>query len=130
MSEMFSKEQLQHIVYDAIQARVSEKLKSGYSSPIDKFIESAIKDFGPKIETEFRELLTGCFDSTEYKAIVKEEFHRKVAKALVSKMSGAVEKSTADIMGNPELRAKVLLAMTNIIKENTRLSRLADSEEK
>ena len=119
VSEMFNREQLQHIVYDAIQARVSEKLKSGYSSPIDKFIEAAIKDFGPKIESEFRDLLTGCFDSTEYKAIVKEEFHRKVAKALVAKMSGAVEKSTADIMGNPELRSRVLLAMTEIIKKAT-----------
>lgn len=117
MNDLFTKEQLQHIVYDAIQSRVSEKLKAGYSSPLDKYIENVMAQFAPQIESEFRGLLDGCFNSKEYKAIVREEFHRKVAKALVGKMSGAVEKSTADIMGNPELRAKVLLAMTKVIQE-------------
>jgi len=118
MSELFNKEQLQHIVYDAIQSRVSEKLKASYSSPLDKYIEKVMTEFAPQIELEFKSLLTDCFASAEYKKIVREEFHRKIAKALVSKMSGAVEKSTADIMGNPELRAKVLLSMTKVIEES------------
>ena len=114
---MFTKEELSHLVYDAVKARVSEKLKASYSSPIDKYLDNVLKDFGPQIEKEFAHLLTDCFASPEYTAVIKEEFHRKVAKALVSKMSGAVEKSVEQVMGNPELRAKLLLAITSIIKE-------------
>jgi hypothetical protein len=53
------------------------------------------------------------------KEVVQEEFQRKVEKNLVGKLEGSVEKAADALRQNPAMKSRMILAVENIVNENT-----------
>lgn len=118
MSEkpIFTEKELALLVVDAVKSKFIKELDTGYSNPMDEFIRETINKHKDLICNTLNNLLIDSLASNEFKQTLQEEFNRKIAKTLISKLSGGVEKSVNEIMMNAETKAKLILAITNIVK--------------
>ena len=92
---------------------------TGYSNPTRKFVEEVIADNSSEIQSVVQTALKEVLSDGEFKAIVAEEFKRKVAKMLVSDLSGSVEKAVNSFRQNPTLKADMIKAIEKLIEDNT-----------
>lgn len=94
-----------------------EKACEGWDSPVKKIMAEIISENTQSIKDQFTEALQECFADKEFMKIVKQEFKHKVAKNLVGKLEGEVEKAVAVLRQDPTLRSRMILAIEKIVNE-------------
>jgi hypothetical protein len=105
-------------VNDAIQKSIAECLGK-YDSPLNVMAKNVVNKHAQEIEVIMDEALTGTIKSNDFQKAVREVFTHKLAKTLMAKMEGEVEKATTIFKQDPTRRAKVILAIEKIINEET-----------
>lgn len=103
------------VVQSSLAAGIAKTLESSYGNPIGKLAENAVASR----QTEIQELFTGAIDqalSADFMPALKTACAHKLAKILVSKMEGEIEKKANDLRSNPETRAKITLAISKCIE--------------
>lgn len=114
-----SDNQILRIAREAIEQKIVDTFAGGYNSPLQKVINECIDGHS----AELRELVNGTlgqmFASKEFKAVVQKEFIHKVAKTIVGKLEGTVEKAVDKLKNEPTLKARMVLAIENIVNEST-----------
>lgn len=113
---IISKEDVVGVVREALMSKVG-KVLDGYSSPLDKIIYSTILEHEEELSAIIKQALGLTLKDKRFVSNVNEEFKHKVAKVLVSKMEGAVEKAAEKLRADPALRARLIIAIENIINE-------------
>ena len=117
MNDMSEVERLVlNTVRDALLSGIAKMLDSGYSQPVGKIVEAVVTKHRAEIERRVESLILDALQSPRFDVAVREEFERKVAKVLIARCSGSVEKSINDVMQNPSLRARLVLAVEGIVK--------------
>jgi len=101
---------------EAIKGSLIENLTK-YHGPLQKLCEQVIEDnkgsLYELINTEFSTLL----NSDDFQNSLKCALNTKLAKVLVSKMGGELEKRVNQLKANPVTRAKITLAIEKCLKE-------------
>ncbi len=116
---IISKKQVLQVAIEAIQEKVIERFSSSYNSPLNKLIDECFTEHEGILRKIVQDTLTGVFGDVQFKVIVKEEFMRKVAKNLIGKMEGTVERAADKLRQDETLKARMILAIENIINEQT-----------
>ena len=70
-----------------------------------------------KLKKFIRECLSFVQGDKAFEKTVKEEFQRKVAKSMVGKLEGTVERAVEAIRKDETLKAEMILAIEKIIKK-------------
>lgn len=104
-------------IKESIQEAVKARMSQGYTeNPLNKLVDSVV--------TAHIEELRGILDVAMSKAIkgdfkkeLQDAFNHKLARVLVSKFEGEIEKRAAELRSSPEFRARVTLAIEKAIKE-------------
>lgn len=99
----------------AIHKAVAERL-GGYQSPLNPIVDHVVSEN----KAMFHNMILSAIDSmfeNDHRKELRDAIAHKISKCLVSKMEGEIEKRVNDIRSNPEMRAKITLAITNVIKE-------------
>ena len=104
------------IVTAALTDKIGNVLK-GYNSPLDNIVKNVVNDNADAIISICREALATVVADDNFKKVVKEEFQHKVAKALVAKLEGSVEKAVEVMRQNPILKSQLILQIEKIIKD-------------
>ena len=107
--------QINDTVSDALAKGVQSVLASSYGNPIGQLAEQVINNRSAEITKLFDDALTSAF-SEEFCPALRSACAHKLAKVLVSKMEGEIEKKANDLRSNPETRAKITLAITECLK--------------
>jgi len=109
-------------ILESINEAVSKSITTAltaYNSPLSKLCEEVIAkhraDLFSMLDAEVAELKT----TPEFKAAIKDALNHKLAKLMVAKMEGELEKRVNDLRAQPGMRARIVLAVENIIKENS-----------
>ena len=109
--------QILEAINDAVGKSIITAL-TGYNSPLNKLCEEVISkhrtDLFAMLDSEVAELKT----TPEFKAAIKDALNHKLAKLMVAKMEGELEKRVNDLRAQPGMRARIVLAVENIIKDN------------
>ena len=107
-------------VLDTIKKGLSEVIitkLSGHKSPIDEVINTVFESERGEIidvlKTTFREVI----GSDEFRATIKEEFQRKVAKNLVGMLEGQVQSAANALKQDATMKSRMILAIENIVNE-------------
>lgn len=107
--------QISHTITDSLGEVIKAKL-SGYNSPLDALIVSVVSSRTAAlrgiIETSLDDVL-----NSNIRDRMKEALEHKLAKLLVQKMEGEVEKRLVDLRTNPEFRAKVTIAVYALVEQ-------------
>lgn len=108
---IINSEDLQNILIDAF----GRQLKDSYASPARNVVDRVFEELSGEYEEVLREVLKEIIADKKFKEAVKEEFRHKVAKLLVSDLSGSVEKAVNKFRQDSTLKARMILAIENII---------------
>lgn len=108
---------------EEVKAILAETLKDAlgqkdYSNPTRKFVEGVINEQKEEIESVVRKALQEVLSDPEFKDIVRQEFKHKVAKMLVSDLTGSVEKAVNSFRQNPTLRADMVKAIEALVSDS------------
>ena len=114
MSELETK------VLQAAQSSVAEAIKStfsGYNNPLKEMCSSVVEKHSDKLKEIFENSIVSVLESGDFKSSVNEAMNHKLARALVAKMEGSIDKAVTTLRSDPTLRAKMVLAIENIIND-------------
>lgn len=112
------KKEVLNLLAESIKSKVASHLE-GYSSPLTQIVNEVVDKHTPAIRKMVDEFLTESLGSSEFRTALKEEFNHKIAKTMVGKLEGSVEKAVEVLRQDQTLRAKMVVALDNIIKENS-----------
>lgn len=105
----------------AIRDSLFEVVKSklgAYNSPLDKILAEAIENRKSDLIKLFNESFEITLNNEEFRKNLKEAFNHKLARVLLNKFEGEVEKRANDLRATPENRARIVLAIESVLKEN------------
>ncbi len=102
---------MQNAVSDTIKARMTE-----YGSPLKPIIDDAFKVHAETIRKIMYESMGEAISDGNFKESVKQAFYHKVARGLVDGISGSVDKAINQFKQDPTIKAKMVLAIEQIIK--------------
>lgn len=102
-------------VHSAITEAIKTKLSSGYNSPLDNLIKQAIDNNSAKISSMLNDAVAACLTG-DFKSSLQDACARKLAKVIISKAEGEIEKQANELRSSPEFRAKLTIAITETVK--------------
>ena len=115
--EIINKKEVLEIAIEAIKVKIGERF-SGYSSPLNSIADRVISEHEDEIKDIFETCISTTLKNKTFKETIQEEFTHKIAKAMVGKLEGSVEKAVEKLRQDQTIRARMILAIENIIKEN------------
>lgn len=107
-------------IKEVVIAGLKEKIATRYTyEVVDNIVRDVMSEDASraKLEKFVRSTLSFLQDDKQFEKAVKEEFQHKVAKAMVGKLEGTVERAVDVLRQNPTLRAEMVLALEKIIKK-------------
>ena len=110
---------LQQDILRSIQLAMGEAITQelvGYKKPLSMLTVSVIESHRDElfnlIDSEVSQLIGGdCF-----REIIKAELNKNLAKVLIQRMGGELEKQVNTLKQNPQTRARITLAISEIIE--------------
>ena len=106
---------IKDIVYKALLEKIGQSINY---QELHSMIGGVINERQDEFIKVMNECLDTVFKDKKFKEVIIEEFRHKVAKNLVAKLEGAIEKNVLKFRQDPVMNSKMILAIENIIKEN------------
>ncbi len=111
---------MEKLILEQVKKAINESViteLTGYNKPLSNLIGRVIddnsNDLYSLINDEFSILLNG----DGFKSELRCALNQKLAKTLVARMGGELEKRVNELKQNPETRAKITLAISGIIND-------------
>lgn len=102
-------------VREGLSAAVLEKL-NGYNSPLDGMLKSVIDQNAAAIRTLFTDAITTATSDAEWRESIASAVRAKLARTLIEKFGGELEKQVNALKSDPTTRARITLAIEEILK--------------
>jgi dihydroneopterin aldolase len=110
----FDTEELKEIIAAALHDKLQSAINYG---EMHKLVDEVLSERKPEFDALLNEMFDAFFKDPDVKQALIEEFKHKVAKTMVGKLDGAVEKNIAKYRQDPATNAKMILAIEKIITE-------------
>ncbi len=109
-----SNDELEALAMSAIKERMVNAIN--HRSLID-VTDRVISDRRDELIAFLGECLSSALDDPAMKETMRDEFRHKVAKNLVAKLEGSVEKAVQSYINDPTRRARMIIAIERMIEE-------------
>lgn len=119
MMELDANELLKNALRDGIREGVKSKLSGGYNNPLDKLIESSIAAHDGEFRKLLNDGLSTCLGEGEFREEIKAQIRHVLAKTLVQRFGGEIEKSINALKSDPTTRARITVAIEEIVRSRT-----------
>jgi hypothetical protein len=113
--EIDTEKLLEHAVRDAIREGVVAKFK-GYNSPLDKMAEEVIKRQDAPLRQILVDAIQSCVSDPTFREEIAAATRTALAKTLVQRFGGEIEKQVNALKSDPTTRARITLAIEEIVK--------------
>ena len=120
MNDIKSTESLEKAVLRISKETIAKAIESelvGYNKPLSDLTKRVIQ----ANEAELYKLLNDEFSSllrhNDFKKTLKKALNEKLAKVLVARMGGELESRVNELKSNPSTRARITLAIEEIVKQ-------------
>jgi hypothetical protein len=101
-------------VHSALTEAIKTKLSS-YHGPLDSLIKQSIEKHQAEITKALDAAMKGALQG-EFAEALADACTRKLAKVLISKMEGELEKRVGELRSSPEFRSRLTVAIDDIVK--------------
>jgi len=107
---------LRNAVKDGLRKAVTEKL-TGYNSPLDKMLAGIIEGNGNEIRNLLTSAVASSLSDDEWRESIAKAVRSKLASILIQRFGGELEKQVNTLKSDPATRARITLAIENIVAE-------------
>ena len=101
----------------AIHESISKMLANDYRGPVRDAVKAVAKRHQEKLNAIVESAYLSVLDSESFSDSVKLAMNDKIARNLVSGLGGEIEKRVNELKADPVTRAKITLALTEIISQ-------------
>lgn len=101
---------------NAIYESIQKMLASDYRGPVFEAVKQVCGKHQEKLEGIVENAYISVLDSKTFEESIKKAMNEKLARNLVSGLGGEIEKRVNELKSDPITRAKITLALTEIIK--------------
>ena len=106
-------------IKDGIRKGVSEKLGSGYNSPLDTLVKASLEKHNQQIRSMLEDSIASCIGDAEFREHIAKAVRHKLASTLIQRFGGEMEKQVNVLKSDPTTRARITLAIEEIVKQKT-----------
>lgn len=106
---------LNNAIKDGIREGIKAKF-SGYNSPLDKLVSTAIEANTQAFRGMLEESIASCVNDPDFREEIKSATRTVIAKTLVQRFGGEMEKQVNALKSDPTTRARITLAIEEIVK--------------
>lgn len=104
-------------IQDGIRKGIIDRLTSSYgANPITGVIESILKQQEVALRDLFESSFTSAMQDQQFRDEIQSAIRSVLAKTLVSRFGGELEKRVNDLKSDPTTRARITLAIEEIVK--------------
>lgn len=111
---------LEQQIAEAARVAIGESISKtlvGYDSPLNKLVSRVVESKTGALERVVSAGFDAVMSADGFQAEVETAIRQKLARTLVGKIGGEIEKRINDLRNNPVTRAKVTLALERMIAE-------------
>lgn len=105
---------LEHAITDGFRDGIKSKL-GGYNSELDKIVNAAITTHGVKFRQLLETSIEKCMNDEEFQKSVQDGVRSHLARTLVQRFGGEMEKQVNALKSDPTTRARITLAIEQIV---------------
>lgn len=109
---------IKNAIADAIREGVKNELLQGYNSPLNKLINDAVAAHQPAMRAVLEQGIASCLNDAEFREQLKAAVRQSLAKVLVQRFGGELEKQVNVLKSDPTTRARITLALEQIVAGN------------
>jgi hypothetical protein len=110
---------LENALRDGLLAAVKSMATSNYNNPFAKLMEAAIVSQQGELRKLLDESIASCIGDAEFRSNVASAVRASLAKTLVARFGGEMEKQVNVLKSDPSTRARITLAIDEIVKSQT-----------
>ena len=110
--------ELKNAVRDGLRKAVADKL-AGYNSPLDKMLAEVVNEKGGAIRGLLVDAISSSLDNAEWRNNIAMAVRGKLAQVLIQRFGGELEKQVNALKSDPATRARIVLAIENIVSGAT-----------
>ena len=88
----------------------------GYNKPLSRIVTDVIESHEDELFAIIDKELVAMIDSESFKAELKNALNSKIAKVLIGRLGGELEKKVNELKANPATRAKITLYINGLIE--------------
>ena len=103
-------------IRDGIREGVKAKINAQYSNPLDKYINESIAKHAPAVQLLLEECIASCIGDKEFREQIAVATRHAMAKTLIQRFGGEIEKQVNVLKSDPTTRARITLAIEEIVK--------------
>lgn len=112
-------EVLKNAIRDGIKEGIKGQFNNNYSSPLGKLINAAIETHTMSFRGLLEEAISSAINDKDFRSEVVSATRTVMAKTLVQKFGGELEKQVNALKSDPMTRARIVLAIEEIVKGNS-----------
>jgi hypothetical protein len=102
-------------IRDAIRDGIKAKM-TGYNTDLDKLVSAAIAANAEKFRTLLETAIASAIDDAEFRREITAAVNHSLAKTLVQRFGGEIEKQVNVLKSDPTTRARITLAIEDIVR--------------
>ena len=104
-------------VRDGIRKGVSEHLGNQYHSPLNDVLKQVIAAKTQDLRGLFEESIASCIADADFQEEIRVAVRHKMARCLIERFGGEMEKQVNALKSDPTTRARITLAIEEIVKQ-------------
>lgn len=113
---LYFEQDIVQAIKQSIQKAMIESLTS-YDNPLSKLIKSVVQSHYDELRTIVDNSFMIAIKTEDFKQAMTDEFSHKVARTLITKNDGMLEKVCNDLKQDAAFRSKVTLAIDKVVNE-------------
>lgn len=107
------------VIQNGVIEGIRQKMTSTYNNPLGDMVDKMVNDQADSIRDLIRYAIQSCVAEESFRDEIRLAVRTNMAKTLVAKFGGELEKQVNALKSDPVTRAKITMAITEIVKERS-----------
>ncbi len=112
-------QELEKAIADGIRSGVRAVLERTYDNPLTKVFAAVLESQSGKFRQMLEQAVTECATNPKFVEDIKAATRTMLAKTLVQRLGGEIEKQVNALKSDPLTRARITLALEEIVKDRS-----------
>lgn len=117
--ELDTSKLIENAIREGMCEGIKQRLSQGYSNPLDKIITEVLNTNSEAFRDLLQQGMDSCMSNVQFREEIKTSVRTTLARTLIQRFGGELEKQVNALKSDPTTRARITVAIEDIVKEKT-----------